>query len=316
MGSRRFANIIEYYYYYIKYVNRRVIWALFKKNWGVNYGRKVMLAKDGNEILYHLIKNQKPFIAGKFGCTEIGAISEVRKTDLKLGKIRSSDRRTLLINSGFFPNDDEHIKKFAELYLDLMEHIDVLGVWNTRFEDYFVKKYLTNSQLSNSQFLESYYFDKPWSSALKGKKVLVIHPFAETILSQYQKRELLFENKEVLPEFELVTLKATQTIAGNKSEFNTWFDALDCMYEKAMAINFDIALVGCGAYGLPLAVKIKLAGKQAIHTGGATQILFGIKGARWDENPKVARMYNKYWVRPNAKEIPRNSEKVENACYW
>ena len=46
-----------------------------------------------------------------------------------------------------------------------------------------------------------------------------------------------------------------------------------------MKFDFDVALIGCGAYGFPLAAKLKTAGKQAIHLGGVLQALFGIKGA-------------------------------------
>lgn len=62
--------------------------------------------------------------------------------------------------------------------------------------------------------LEPWFSDYPWSAALKGKKVLVIHPFSETIQKQYKNREYIFPNTEILPEFELQTLKAVQTIAG------------------------------------------------------------------------------------------------------
>ena len=34
---------------------------------------------------------------------------------------------------------------------------------------------------------------------------------------------------------------------------------------------------------MPLAAFIKSIGKKAVHLGGSTQILFGIKGERWDE---------------------------------
>ena len=46
--------------------------------------------------------------------------------------------------------------------------------------------------------------------------------------------------------------------------------------------DFDIALIGAGAYGMPLAYKIKKMGKKAIHIGGSLQCLFGIKGSRWE----------------------------------
>ena len=42
--------------------------------------------------------------------------------------------------------------------------------------------------------------------------------------------------------------------------------------------DYDIALIGCGAYGFPLAAHAKRMGKQAIHMGGSLQLLFGIRG--------------------------------------
>ena len=41
----------------------------------------------------------------------------------------------------------------------------------------------------------------------------------------------------------------------------SWFDALDKMYKDIRELDFDVAIVGCGAYGLPLAAKIKSLGK-------------------------------------------------------
>ena len=75
---------------------------------------------------------------------------------------------------------------------------------------------------------------------------------------------------------------------------------------------FDIAIIGCGAYGMPLAAYCKQIGKKAVHLGGATQLLFGIKGKRWDNYS----LYNDYWVRPLESETPRNAGKIESGCYW
>lgn len=81
-----------------------------------------------------------------------------------------------------------------------------------------------------------------------------------------------------MPEFELKVLKAVQTLAGGQDDrFTDWFEALDYMYCEALKMEFDVAIIGCGAYGMPLAAKLKQAGKKAVHLGGVTQILFGIK---------------------------------------
>ena len=64
-------------------------------------------------------------------------------------------------------------------------------------------------------------YKKPFTCALKGKRVLVVSPFAELINRNYENREKLFQDPDWLPEFELHTFKAVQTIAGVKdSRFN------------------------------------------------------------------------------------------------
>ena len=88
-----------------------------------------------------------------------------------------------------------------------------------------------------------------------------------------------------------------------------------------------MCLIGCGAYGFPLAAHVKRTGRQAIHLGGALQLLFGIRGKRW-ENPTYGvkewglaygcyrELMNDYWVRPGENFKPANAEHVEGACYW
>ena len=123
---------------------------------------------------------------------------------------------------------------------------------------------------------------------------------------------------DVLPDFELKTIKAVQSIAGSKVEFATWFDAYRHMCDKIAREDFDICLIGAGAYGLPLASFAKSMGKQAIHLGGVTQILFGIKGRRWEREyeDSTAKLFNEHWVRPLASETPAHKDRVDRGCYW
>ncbi|MBP5606807.1 MAG: hypothetical protein J6X66_00875, partial [Lachnospiraceae bacterium] len=95
------------------------------------------------------------------------------------------------------------------------------------------------------------------------------------------------------------------------------FDALDHMYEEAMAEDFDVALIACGAYGLPLAAKLKQAGKSAVHMGGSLQLLFGIMGGRFENMKELKPFYSSEWVRPMKSEgLKAGVENVENGCYW
>jgi hypothetical protein len=164
--------------------------------------------------------------------------------------------------------------------------------------------------------LEPYYHRNPWTEALAGKSVLVVHPFAESIERQYRRRSKLFSDPRTLPDFELRTLKAVQSIAESTAGFRTWFQAYEQMCTEIAETAFDIAILGCGAYGFPLAGHVKRLRKKAVHLGGAVQILFGIKGKRWDHHEVISQLYNEHWVRPLASERPENYQSVEEGCYW
>jgi len=103
-------------------------------------------------------------------------------------------------------------------------------------------------------------------------------------------------------------------MAGTKTEFDTWFDAYHWMCDQIKDIDFEVAIIGCGAYGLPLAAYVKSLGKKAIHLAGATQILFGIKGNRWDSIPFFQGLYNDSWVRCSPQDVPTSPAKYQ--AYW
>ena len=292
---------------------------LGKDIFGQHYDRPVLTAQEGNERLAECIRSGKPFMAGKFGGNEIRTISDVlfERAGGRLGGLSDRTRYKITNQAGFFPNERAKIEKLVDTYLEACKDVDILAVWNMFLSARICSDYLQHASLVYMTSIEPFYFDNPWSSELKGKKVLIIHPFTETIEKQYEKRSLLFDNKEMLPDFELKTVKAVQTIAGKKDErFADWFEALDYMYEEAMKQDFDIALLGCGAYGFPLAARLKRAGRQAVHIGGGLQILFGIRGNRWDSNEPIAKLYNDNWVRPSDSEKVDNTQIVEGSCYW
>lgn len=217
--------------------------------------------------------------------------------------------------SGFFPPKIDKIEQFCELMIADLTNVDILGSWLK--EESFFQSELSNAKKVMLEDLEPFFTNSPWTKALEGKKVLVVHPFVDSIKSQYQRREKLFDN-DILPLFDLEVMPAVQSIAGQKTQFKDWFEALDSMKEQIAKGDFDVCILGCGAYGFPLASFIKKMGKQSIHLGGATQLLFGIKGKRWEQYIvyPYTNLYNENWVRPSQKETPNQSKAVEGGCYW
>jgi hypothetical protein len=293
--------------------------------------------KLASKLIYEALISNEPCMIARFGSTELACLTNY------LGVINNKDKYLEYIKgtatawwwnsnvihqmqqwSGFFPARVDKIEQFCALMLQDIPEVDILGSWLTD-EKYFDKE-LQKSQKVHLRFLEPYWSENHWSRALEGKKVLVVHPFAKDIEDQYQKRELLFKNN-LLPEFQLTTIKAVQSLAEEHTEFHDWFEALDYMKAEIDKVDFDICLIGCGAYGFPLAAHVKRMGKKGFHYGGALQLLFGIRGNRWeDPNYGVKQwgipygfytnLMNEHWIRPNNYEKPKNAQIVEGACYW
>lgn len=273
-------------------------------------------------IIRDLLLSEKPCMVSRFGDVEMDAVINYRKGH-PLSFLRTIlpfwvgdyTKKRMTTNAGFFPNDNIHLAKFADLIIDIAPKIDVLGSW-LRQETYIPQ--LKNCRFVQLKYIEPFWSENPWSSVLEGKKILIIHPFKESIRNQYERREKLFEKKNILPKFEsLHIIKAVQSIGGVNNGFHNWFEALDYMKREVDNTEFDIALIGCGAYGMPLAAHCKDIGKKAIHLGGALQLLFGIRGSRWEDNSyEQKNLMNDYWVRPLPSERPVEANAVENACYW
>jgi len=288
-------------------------------------------------IIYDALISDKPCMIARFGnneivtmCNYLGVKSKKRQY-LKIIKRETYPWwwESFIINqmnmaAGFFPPTIDKYEQFSEMMLEEIKDVDILGSWLG--EERYFEKEMRNVVRVDLELLNPFFSKFHWTKALEGKKVLVVHPFASTIEAQYKIRELLFAD-EVLPSFELKTFRSVLSLAGNKTGFNDWFEALEYMKSEISKIDFDICLIGCGAYGFPLAAHAKRKCKKAIHMGGALQLMFGIRGKRWeDENyganaqiPKglYTSIINESWVRPSEAEHPRLLKELqENSCYW
>jgi hypothetical protein len=307
---------------------------IYSTFFGVKYAQSSDSVQDGavaSKIIYDALIGDKPCMIARFGSTELACllnyVGVTHDKNKYLPYIQGKTQRwwweDAIIHqmqnwSGFFPARQDKIEQFCQLMLQDIPQVDILGSWLA--DEQLFKKELENSTKINFELLNPYFSKVPWTKALEGKKVLVVHPFAATIEKQYKKRELLFKNN-LLSAFELHTIQAVQSIAGNETQFTDWFAALDFMKSEIDKHDYDICLIGCGAYGFPLAAHVKRKGKKAIHLGGSLQLLFGIRGKRWEDtnyNPiyNFAELINEHWVKPDENEKPIGASIVEGACYW
>jgi len=317
----------------------KILSIVYRKTIGTKIVINSYREKDSNivsQMILKLLNGEKPVMIARYGATELMCMVNylgVKKERPNLisyiqGKEfdwwwNDSSLKQIEQWSGFFPATVPNVECFCELMIQNSENVDILASWLDN--EFYFKKKLENAKRIQGLFLDPFWSDIPWTIALKEKNVLVIHPFETDIKSQYKRRELLFANSDILPEFNLITIRAVQSLGGD-CEFSSWFEALNYMKAEISKVDFDICLIGAGAYGFPLAAYVKSIGKKAVHVGGSLQLLFGIKGKRW-ENPlygkqelgmegKYPALMNKYWIYPSEENKPKNASIVEDACYW
>ena len=302
------------------------------------YDRGITDPDKASELIYNLLASGKPCMIARYGAFELASVvnclgvKNAQHSCLKYISGKSPQwwwnkrlMKFMQSNAGFFPSTEENLMKFGEMMVEDSKQLDILGSWLPD-EKTMITSFNLNLTKVTLLALEPYWSKNPWSRILEGKKVLVIHPFASLIEQQYkEKREILFDDKQVLPKFDLKTIKAVQSLGGD-CEYSDWFEALDSMKKQMDATDYDIVLLGCGAYGFPLAAHAKRMGKQAVHLGGALQLLFGIRGKRWDDpnygiqefgkQNTYKTLFNDSWVYPSASYIPSNAKQVEGGCYW
>jgi len=297
----RYGHI--YWYYYRPIVKKRIDY------WGYD----ILPADRGNDLIARRLESGEPTAIGKLGSVETQAL---RRFIEGKGKVAAWDMTTkleLYRNAGVFPPDDDIFYRWCLEFAESLKSLDLIAVWYNTYESRIVKRFAPGAKLAELSSLEPYCHKNPWSICLKNRRVLVIHPFEQSIRRQFlHNRDRLWKDARVLPDFELDTIRVPLSDALTKSGFEDWFHALEHMKWQISERQFDVAIIGAGAYSIPLTAHVKKSGKSAVHLGGATQLLFGIKGKRWD----TWSIYNEYWTRPSREETPEGAPIVEGGCYW
>ena len=227
------------------------------------------------------------------------------------------------VDAGMFTDDNDGLDSYASFVLSMLPKADGIAYWSNLpskliFSPFYSKhcRHIWVEDLYPFPFWHDGILPN-WQHLLRGKRVLIVTSFANTVAKQYTKRSEIWTSPDILPEFELITFQAVQTSAGNRDErFVTWFDAFNYMLKEIKDIDFDLALISCGSYGLPLALALKQEGKKAIQWGGCFQLWFGINGNRWSNDMSIQKYVNNFWCYPSIDETPPNYKNVDNGSYW
>lgn len=156
---------------------------------------------------------------------------------------------------------------------------------------------------------------EPWTKWLQNKTILIVHPFVDSIKANVPKLKEVWSDVRVLGApyscmpVSSANLKYVRAKLPVASPTTPWITALDELKLKiSQSGYFDLALLGCGGFGMPLLAYIqKLPHKpSAIYVGGALQLYFGIYGSRWVTDPGYSAwtsLYSNAWTWPLESDV-------------
>jgi len=321
--TRHDHYFFDRYTYFFRNVYSRSVWLLFQKKNKLPIKCKW---QDVSDMIREKLLSPDPCMIGRLGSVELNYIDEYNNSFWlfrrikfilwmrKSYKLSERERYCVFHNAWLFPSKPSILKRFSDLMISSMRKTDIF--WTRCGNEDSFKNFLQHSSVVDIYDLEPYSHATPWTHALEWKKVLVIHPFSESIEMQYSKKDKIFPKPYTLPDFKLKTLKPVVSFARESVNYDDWFEAFEDMKKQIRNIDFDIAIIWCGAYWFPLAAFVKKMWKKSIHLWGPTQILFWIRWKRWDDDKKLQGFINEYWIRPSKSETPKLSDTIENGCYW
>lgn len=270
---------------------------------------------QASNFIYELLTSERPILVNRVGESEGHALSYYYKYRfLNTKNIQYTEEicQKLSHMTGFFPCTPEAIDNFCKRNIESISNSDLYAAWTKH--DKKLEHFMPRS-LCRLVDLEPFHVVRPWTLALENKRVLIVSPLEEEIRHQYAIRESLFQIR-TLPDFDLRFVRPPQTQGGEQTTFQSWAQAMQCLWERVQKTEFEVALIGAGAYGPPLANLIKESGRSAIVLGGALQLIFGIRGRRWEQDKRYNSIMNEHWIRPNPDKRPKNYSNMEKGAYW
>ena len=264
-----------------------------------------------NEKIKQAIQETLPLSFGKIGSIEAAHISRYL-----IWKNSVNYNPSLFINAGVYVKDEDDFIEWFNDYIESVKDIDYILQWCAAQGDKYIIENVWHGEEIFYKFtdIEPYtHKEDGWHYSLSDKKVLFVSPFSDTVKEQAKKYNKIWNGASI---GEVLTVRSPYSEALTGEPPTRWASKLNKIIDEIRELDFDFATFGCGGLSLSVCRFIKSMGKPCVHLGGGNQLLFGIKGKRWDDHELLSKFYNEHWIRPLAHEVPKNNTLVEGGCYW
>ena len=276
----------------------------------------------GASVLSKQIESPNKFIVSRIGGLELDLYLMYKTMGIQ-ECMNSATFSQMKKYAGYFDvnNNPANIEKYVQLFEKCYKNSQTVMIANSSLESHIkmitilnpyytihqpraeyhpvIQTLLANKSVVSYHLLESFNYLNNWFSSLDGKKILIVSTFDNEIQEQLNIKDQLFSNHflKKYPNFKSVEYVHTYlTLDDFEKPYSDWFETYNSYCRQIATKDFDIALVFCGCYAYPISNYIyENMHKSSIIVGGIGQLLFGIRGSRW-ETPYFQRLYNDKWT--------------------
>jgi hypothetical protein len=297
----------------------------------MNFIERIELIQKVKESVEH----NKGFAMGKLGFSEQFLLGYLPFKDTNPNNVQLKAYEAMLryhceIQFGVFPANATFLHEFAQFYTKHVQQIDILGLFQAEQEERIIKVNELNALFIPYQLTEP---DRSipanesncYLTYFEGKRMLFISSYADLLKSRATKAtfESVWSNihKKWFWPSEVSSYEIPYSYGNSVKTHDKYINSIE-LYDSICAnlgtMEFDVAFIGAGALGLPLASYLKSIGKIAVSLGGHLQVLFGIVGGRWSKDEFWTTHYiNSHWIEMPPKYHPENKSRLsDNSAYW
>ena len=231
---------------------------------------------------------------------------------------------------GIFPTDPAFLKKFADEFVDHLCNLDIIGLFEGPREKEIIDGLRLRGKLIPYRLTEpdQSFPDNPTQCYLplfQNKKILLVSPFAKLLKERANANtfEKVWSStgKKWFGPADISTVEFPYsyfTETDTHRQFGNVLNLFKAICDKIGNEEFDVALIGAGALGIPIASYVKNMGRMGISLGGHLQVIFGVAGERWKRDPYYReKLINGSWIDMPVEYRPNNKELVsDTGAYW